>query len=146
MLPSYNDNAVQRSLSKLAGKESLLGRRPMVRWIVLGCVILGVFVFFAQPFSIPTFDPSDVDGPWAPPPPGPPPPAPHGAPHGGPPPPPRPGHLPPPRPPPHGGLSPVWDERKEEVRQTYLHAWNGYLTKAFPNDEVLPLSGRTSNK
>lgn len=150
MLPSYNDNSVQRSLSRLAGKESLLGRRPFIRWIALSCIILGVFIFFVQPFSIPTFNPLDDSGVYdlpPPPPTGPPPP--HAAPHGGPPPPrppPRPDHLPLPKPPPHGELAAVWDDRKEQVKQTFLHAWNGYMTKAFPNDEVLPLSGRTSNK
>lgn len=40
----------------------------------------------------------------------------------------------------------IWDLRKEEVREAFLHAWTGYKTIAFPNDELLPVSGLKSNK
>lgn len=39
-----------------------------------------------------------------------------------------------------------WDARKEEVRQAFLHAWSGYKKYAFPGDELLPISGGSTNK
>ncbi|KAF9525568.1 glycoside hydrolase [Crepidotus variabilis] len=39
----------------------------------------------------------------------------------------------------------VWALRKYEVREAFRHAWTGYNTRAFPFDEVAPVSGgRTS--
>ena len=40
----------------------------------------------------------------------------------------------------------VWEPRKNEVRNAFKHAWSGYKSIAFPNDELLSLSGGTSNK
>jgi mannosyl-oligosaccharide alpha-1,2-mannosidase len=40
----------------------------------------------------------------------------------------------------------VWEPRKDEVREAFKHAWSGYKTIAYPNDELLSLSGGTSNK
>jgi len=40
----------------------------------------------------------------------------------------------------------VWDSRKEEVKEAFKHAWKGYKAKAFPNDELLAVSGGSSNK
>ena len=40
----------------------------------------------------------------------------------------------------------VWESRKNEVRNAVKHAWSGYKSIAYPNDELLPLSGGTSNK
>lgn len=54
--------------------------------------------------------------------------------------------------PPNGPLPPtkeeqdVWEPRKEEVRNAFKHAWSGYMDIAYPNDELLPLSGGQSNK
>ncbi len=39
-----------------------------------------------------------------------------------------------------------WDARKEEVRQAFLHAWIGYKKYAFPGDELLSVSGGSTNK
>ncbi|GLB38849.1 putative glycosyl hydrolase 47 family protein [Lyophyllum shimeji] len=39
-----------------------------------------------------------------------------------------------------------WDQRKEEVRQAYIHALVGYKQHAFPSDELLAVSGGKSNK
>lgn len=35
--------------------------------------------------------------------------------------------------------------RKEEVRNSFLYAWNGYMKHAFPEDELLPVTGRAKN-
>ena len=40
----------------------------------------------------------------------------------------------------------VWELRKNEVRNAFKHAWSGYKTIAYPDDELCPISGRTSNK
>ena len=40
----------------------------------------------------------------------------------------------------------VWEPRKIEVRNAFKHAWSGYKSIAYPNDELLSLSGGTSNK
>ncbi|KAH9475725.1 Mannosyl-oligosaccharide 1,2-alpha-mannosidase IC [Psilocybe cubensis] len=48
-------------------------------------------------------------------------------------------------PPPHE-LQAIWEPRKEEVRAAFRHAWSGYMMRAFPSDELLPLSGGKSDK
>ena len=40
----------------------------------------------------------------------------------------------------------VWEPRKNEVRNAFKHAWSGYKSIAYPNDELLSLSGGASNK
>ena len=40
----------------------------------------------------------------------------------------------------------VWEPRKDQVREAFKHAWSGYKTIAYPNDELLSLSGGASNK
>jgi mannosyl-oligosaccharide alpha-1,2-mannosidase len=40
----------------------------------------------------------------------------------------------------------VWETRKNEVRNAFKHAWSGYKSIAYPNDELMSLSGGTSNK
>ncbi|TFK26031.1 seven-hairpin glycosidase [Coprinopsis marcescibilis] len=40
----------------------------------------------------------------------------------------------------------VWKSRKEEVRNTFLYAWRGYMEKGFPSDEILPQAGISKNK
>ncbi|PPQ80066.1 hypothetical protein CVT25_001495 [Psilocybe cyanescens] len=49
------------------------------------------------------------------------------------------------RPPPPESQA-IWEPRKEEVRKAFEHAWDGYMTNAFPGDELLSLSGGKSNK
>ncbi|KAF8622486.1 hypothetical protein AX15_006976, partial [Amanita polypyramis BW_CC] len=39
-----------------------------------------------------------------------------------------------------------WDDKREQVKNAYKHALKGYLTYAFPNDELAPLSGTFTNK
>ncbi|KAH9475723.1 Endoplasmic reticulum mannosyl-oligosaccharide 1,2-alpha-mannosidase [Psilocybe cubensis] len=39
-----------------------------------------------------------------------------------------------------------WDLRKDEVRDAFQHAWTGYRSVAFPNDELTPVMGGKSNK
>ena len=40
----------------------------------------------------------------------------------------------------------IWDGRKDEVRESFKHAWTGYKSRAFPSDELLPISGGRSDK
>ena len=40
----------------------------------------------------------------------------------------------------------VWESRKSEVQNAFKHAWSGYKSIAFPNDELLSVSGGTSNE
>ena len=40
----------------------------------------------------------------------------------------------------------VWEPRKNEVKDAFKHAWSGYKAMAYPNDELLSLSGGSSNK
>ncbi|KDR66394.1 hypothetical protein GALMADRAFT_80958 [Galerina marginata CBS 339.88] len=40
----------------------------------------------------------------------------------------------------------LWEPRKDEVREAFKHAWNGYRTRAFPADELLAVSGGNSNR
>lgn len=140
MLPSYSESsATERALariSKMKG-ENWLGRRPILRWVTLACVVIGTLLFFTHPVSLSTIksyagyeedllvNPGPASGKQTT---APSPPSATG----------------PSRP--ELGSSALWDARKEEVRQTFLHAWRGYMSKAFPNDEVLPISGRNSNK
>ncbi|KAF6752065.1 mannosyl-oligosaccharide 1,2-alpha-mannosidase [Ephemerocybe angulata] len=116
MLPVHSDGSPARStFSRLTTlkSDSWLGRRPVLRWVALGSIVLVTFVFFVHPFS--STKATLVEKP-------------------------APAHNRPPK-----GSS-TWDPRKEEVRQTFLYAWKAYMDKAFPNDEVLPLSGRNTNK
>ncbi|KAF5309751.1 hypothetical protein D9611_013618 [Ephemerocybe angulata] len=145
MLPVHSDGSPARStFSRLTTlkSDSWLGRRPVLRWVALGSIVLVTFVFFVHPFSVPSFRRPSVSGgdlvvddP----------PIPHG----------QTSHesatkaTPVEKPPAHNRPlkgSSTWDPRKEEVRQTFLYAWKAYMDKAFPNDEVLPLSGRNTNK
>ncbi|KAF8806751.1 seven-hairpin glycosidase, partial [Phlegmacium glaucopus] len=40
----------------------------------------------------------------------------------------------------------IWEPRKNEVKDAFGHAWSGYRKMAFPNDELLLLTGGKSNK
>lgn len=40
----------------------------------------------------------------------------------------------------------MWKSRKEEVKEAFKYAWTGYKTRAFPNDELLSVSGEGSNQ
>lgn len=40
----------------------------------------------------------------------------------------------------------MWESRKGEVRYAFKHAWSGYKSMAFPDDELLPTSGNSTNK
>jgi mannosyl-oligosaccharide alpha-1,2-mannosidase len=62
--------------------------------------------------------------------------------------PPRPGARPRPlRPvPTQIGSSTIWTARAGQVKDAYLHAWNGYQKLAAPFDELLPVSDGKVNK
>ena len=40
----------------------------------------------------------------------------------------------------------VWESRKDEVRNAFKHSWSNYKKIAFPDDELLPISGSSTNK
>lgn len=48
--------------------------------------------------------------------------------------------------PPYKGPVTVWSSRADQVRNAYLHAWNGYQRLAAPADELLPVSGGKVDK
>ena len=39
----------------------------------------------------------------------------------------------------------VQQERADAVKEAFEHAWNGYYTYAFPNDELHPVSNTSGN-
>jgi len=47
---------------------------------------------------------------------------------------------------PTNGEQAFWEPKKNEVRDAFKHAWSGYRSMAYPNDELLSLSGGKSNK
>ncbi|KAF8186288.1 glycoside hydrolase family 47 protein [Pholiota molesta] len=50
------------------------------------------------------------------------------------------------RPPPMLEEQRLWDSRKAEVRETFKHAWKGYMDRAFPSDELSSVSGGKSDR
>lgn len=40
----------------------------------------------------------------------------------------------------------VWEGRALQVRDAFLHAYHGYESFAFPNDELRPLSNRSIDR
>jgi mannosyl-oligosaccharide alpha-1,2-mannosidase len=40
----------------------------------------------------------------------------------------------------------TWAERAEKVRQSFIHAYTGYSTHAGGHDELLPVTGGSTNK
>ena len=44
------------------------------------------------------------------------------------------------------GSSTIWSTRAAQVKEAYLHAWNGYQKLAAPFDELLPVSDGKVNK
>lgn len=136
MLPSHNTRSTAQS--PLNRREKVLGRRPFIRWVALVSFVV-VFLWVLLPrFGWMPLPPQEL--------------------------PEFPIHYDPiPEPTSKVDVEPmkdehrptrptlpvedvVWDARKEEVRKSFLHAWEGYMTKAYPNDELLPVSGRSSNK
>ena len=53
-------------------------------------------------------------------------------------------HAPPPKIGPQHGS--VWSNRALQVRDAYLHAYQGYKKYALPHDELLPLSNKFVDK
>ncbi|OCH84615.1 seven-hairpin glycosidase [Obba rivulosa] len=43
-------------------------------------------------------------------------------------------------------LPDVWEDRAEQVKRAFLHAYRGWETHAAPHDELLPLTNRSSDK
>ncbi|KAF9483729.1 seven-hairpin glycosidase [Pholiota conissans] len=41
---------------------------------------------------------------------------------------------------------PTWSRRRDEVKEGFKHAWKGYKERAFPSDELLPMSGGKIDK
>lgn len=126
MLPTHRPQIALEHLFKLTSKSSCGLNRFAVRWITLAG-LFGIGFWFFIPFvrnvswGSPEFD------------------------------------FYPPSLPPHirplSGPIPLtleeqqkWDQRKNEVKESFKHAWNGYRDRAFPSDELLPLSGGKTNK
>lgn len=40
----------------------------------------------------------------------------------------------------------MWKARKMQVREAFLHAWKGYVHRAWPMDELESVSGHGSDK
>lgn len=122
MLPTHRPPPSIEHLSKLtsSGYHPLL-RRFTIRWALLACGILAL-LYFALPAVGPLVwhpvELSDLS-------PVPPPPMP---------------------PPPTTEEQTIWEPRKNAVRSTFQRAWNGYMARAFPDDELSSISGGRSNK
>ncbi|TFK26005.1 seven-hairpin glycosidase [Coprinopsis marcescibilis] len=160
MLPRHNPSPSTEAFqphsatTRQDSKLSILGRRPVIRWIALAFILLiGLWSF--APWNGPTAIVESRPKQWI-----------------------QKGQPKPADPiqpnPPHGGQgqhekekeqakggvggvgdgdgdakpavgSNIWTTRKEEVKTSFMHAWKGYMLKAFPNDELRPVSGRAKN-
>ena len=116
--------------SFLNKRPSFLQSQLIIRWIALSCIAIA-FIWFGGPLLADSLGlgPFGVEYP---------PPNTALAPHLE-----RPSN-PPPRP--TKGEQHVWDLRKNEVRNAFKHAWSGYKSIAYPDDELLSISGGSSNK
>jgi mannosyl-oligosaccharide alpha-1,2-mannosidase len=127
---------IHRLLSSKAGIFSCLTKRPsfllnksVIRWIALACILIAFIGFgLGGPRLSNYLDLGPFQFEY------PPPLAPHLE---------RPLNPPPQ---PTKEEQAVWEPRKDEVREAFKHAWSGYKTIAYPNDELLSISGGTSNK
>ena len=127
---------IHRLSSPKAGSFSWLTKRPsfllnklIVRWIALACVAIALIWFGGRLANSLSLSPFGFEYPL---------PNPPLAPHLE-----RPLNQPPQ---PTKQEQDVWEPRKDEVRNAFKHAWSGYMTIAYPNDELLSVSGGTSNK
>ena len=113
-------------------RPSFLQSKVLIRWIVLACVAIA-FIWFEGPrladslglgssrFDYPPLPPNPALAP----------------------------HLEDPLnplPQPTKQEQYVWDSRKNEVRKAFKHAWSGYKKFAYPNDELMSITGGSSNK
>ena len=132
MLPVY------RSLPSEGGLSSCLSKRPsfvlnkrLLRWLALACVVIA-FLWFGDLLSFAPFEPllrpldltnttTTTTSQFQ-----------------------RPSNVVPP--PPTKEEQDVWEPRKNEVRNAFKHAWSGYKSIAYPNDELKSLTGGQSNK
>ena len=129
MLPTHRFSSSKAGLlSWLSKRPSFLLNNLVIRWLGLTCVVFG-FIWFAGPRLANSMSLGFEY-----------PPLPNPAP---------PSHIQRPSNPPHQPTKQeqdVWEPRKNEVRDAFKHAWSGYKSIAYPNDELLSLSGGTSNK
>lgn len=148
MLPIHRSSPSEAGLSSCISKRpSFVLTKPLVRWLVLACVVVA-FIWFgdllnpgrsseplsrlADSLNTPTTttgqqSPSNIPSQPNIPPPQP--------------------DIPPPQPTKEVQVEQdVWELRKNEVRNAFKHAWSGYKNIAYPNDELLSLSGGHSNK
>lgn len=42
--------------------------------------------------------------------------------------------------------SPLWNDRAQQVKNAFVHAYTGYMDHAFPADELLPISAEKTDK
>ncbi|KAF9474075.1 seven-hairpin glycosidase [Pholiota conissans] len=127
MLPAHRPPPALEHLARLNKSSNPFGKF-LTRWILLGLSLVFVFLFAGPAIS---------DFIWAPPEFSEFPPAPGMHPHKRP---------PMKRPPPTPEEQRVWDTKKVEVRDTFMHAWKGYKTRAFPNDELSTVTGAKTNR
>lgn len=122
MLPTHRPSPALEHLSRLKNGSNPFSRF-LTRWILLGFALI-VAIWFARPLL--------EDFIWAQPPELNPP---------------RYGHRPPMKqPPPSLDEQALWDLKKNEVKDTFKHAWAGYLSNAFPSDELNSVSGGKSDR
>ena len=124
MLPTHRSPPSIEHLSKLSPKSWF--NKPRLRWLTLtGILVLALWVVI--PLIRDFWKPLDFGLGYSIPPPS---------------------HivLPPMPKPPTLEEQRIWDGRKDEVRESFKHAWTGYKSRAFPSDELLPISGGRSDK
>ncbi|KAF9043367.1 glycoside hydrolase [Panaeolus papilionaceus] len=141
MLPTHNGPLTPTgspSLMRLVKNTQQPWGRFLTRWVLLGIVVVAG-IWFTGPILkdlvLPGYESTLGDIPLG---------MSEDVPDTGSKPPPRP-YKPPIRPT-TGADAELWKKRKGEVRETFKFAWNGYLEKAFPHDEVLPIDGRHTDK
>lgn len=126
MLPTHRPPPALEHLSRL-NKSSYPFGKLLTRWILLGCTLLVAFWFVGPLISDLIRAPQDFSE------------IPHSPSHP---------HKRPPmkRPPPTLKEQRLWDSKNAQVRETFKHAWKGYMGRAFPSDELSSVSGAKSDR
>lgn len=128
MLPVHRSSPSEAGLSSCLSKwPSFVLSKLLLRWLALSCVVIA-FIWFgdllslgrSEPWLRPSDSPNTTTNHLQ-----------------------RPSNVPPP---PTKEEQDIWEPRKNEVRNAFKHAWSGYKNIAYPNDELLSVSGGQSNK
>ena len=132
MLPVHRSSPSEDGPSPHPSKwPSLVRSRSLIRWLALACIVIIAIIWFGHLFSLggselllrPWDSPKTASATTE-----------HLQ---------RPSIVPPP---PTTEEPDIWESRKNEVRNALKHAWSGYKSIAYPDDELLPVSGGRSNK